>query len=122
MLTSYHDVERAENVATVTKEQLIDMLRSRFHGVVLHAANVERGEILTSSRGDGTMQRIHEANGHGKLGHEESTIEVYQLPFGTGRGRRCGNCGERIGRSGKSGLCRPCVIRARALRKKQRGG
>jgi len=54
--TSLRDRQLAETVSRVGYNEIISYLLSKFEHVDPHVALIERGEVLTDSRGRGTFQ------------------------------------------------------------------
>ena len=58
---SRRDQRQAETVCLTTKEEILDKLRKVFGDGLNVSFEFVRGEILTSSRGDGSLQRLPSA-------------------------------------------------------------
>lgn len=59
MNSGYRDREKAETVNIVQREQILSFLQCEYknEGVCLDAADFVKGEVLTDSRGHGSLQR-----------------------------------------------------------------
>lgn len=54
--TARHDHIRAEKVCMLDNTQISDVLSKRFDCVVVGADRFEKGEVITDSRGKGSLQ------------------------------------------------------------------
>jgi hypothetical protein len=54
--TARHDKIRAEKICLLDNEQISDALSKRFNCVVVGAYRFDKGEVITDSRGRGSLQ------------------------------------------------------------------
>lgn len=62
MNSGYRDREKAETVNIVKHEQILSFLQKKYkdEGVCVDATDLVKGEVLTDSRGHGSLQRTRQ--------------------------------------------------------------
>lgn len=55
---SYRDRDIAETICLADADKILEMLRKEFEGVFTDIAEVEKGEVIVDSRGEGSFQRL----------------------------------------------------------------
>jgi len=55
---SFRDTILAETVCIVTNRMVITELQKTYDAINMDAVNVEKGEVVLDSRGQGSMQRV----------------------------------------------------------------